>query len=120
MKWYIAHIIMYEETINIEEKSILVQENLHLIKASTIEKAWEKAEKIGKEGEIIDYENPLVGDDGSLGFLKYGGVRKLINCLPDDERPKDQTEVSYNEYEVNKKDLQKLIDGKEVKIRYLE
>lgn len=121
MLWYIAHIIMYIEPLNIEENSIVVDENFHLIKAPTIEKAWEKAEKIGKEGELLDTQNPLLRDDNVPVVQKFGGVRKIVSCLPDDERPKDQTEVTYSTYEVkNKKDLEKLINNKSVTIKYLE
>lgn len=95
--WYIAHVIMYMEFLENSETYIPVHEDMYLIEATNSNEAWDKANEIGLSSEILDRDDPVFFG-GKPVLIRYGGVRKLIECLPNDEQPIDQTEVTYNKY----------------------
>ncbi len=92
-----------------------VWENIVLIEADTPEQAFEKAQSYGRSEE---------GDDsGSLTWKKqpatwiFAGVRKLIECESDAERPGDGTELTYIEMQLDSREaVRKLATGKPVHV----
>jgi hypothetical protein len=113
MTWYSAHIIMYVDLKHVIQKSYPVWENIVLIRAETVDEAFEKAERYGRSEEG--------DDDGSFCWGKqparwvFAGVRKLTECQGFSNRPDDGTEVSYNELELDSREaVEKLAAGKPV------
>lgn len=112
-KWYSAHIVMYVEIKEGEQKAFPVWENIVLIEGGSEEEAFRKAEKKGQAGE---------GDDGGTfrwagrkATWVFGGVRKLTLCENVHEKPGDGTEVTYIELRVRSKGaLNKLIRSEKV------
>jgi hypothetical protein len=117
--WYAAHIIMFAEFKDGVQDKYPVMENVVLIHAKTEEEAFAKAEAIGKEDE---------GDsDGTFKWeerparLVFGGIRKLIECVDEEQQPADGTEVTYSFIEVaNKESLDKIVRGDPVQVLYEE
>src|SRR6267154_5236373 len=93
--WYAAHIVMYVEFKEAEQKAFPVWENIVLLSADSEDEAFAKAESKGRES---------AGDDGGTfrwagkpASWVFGGIRKLTLCENPEERPGDGTEVSYIE-----------------------
>jgi hypothetical protein len=116
-RWYAAHVIMAVELKDTVQESFPVWENIILIEAASEEEAFEKAERYGRNEE---------GDDG--GSFRWGkkparwvfaGVRKLTECLSMTDRPGDETELTYNELELDSMQAVKaLAAGKRVRVSY--
>jgi hypothetical protein len=117
MKWYVAHVIMYVKFKDGKQDRYPIWENLHLIKAPTPEKAWEKADKCGHEAEG-DSDDSFRWDNRPATWV-YAGTRKLIECT--DHPPVSGTEVTYSVLRVEtSRDLKKLVKGSSVAVTYLE
>lgn len=128
--WYAAHIIMYIKYKNTErQNNYPVYENICLIQAESVDVAYEKANKIGESYEG-DSEGTLTWGKEPVEWV-LGGVRKLIKCQnsaeqliaepSSDNKPIDGSEITYSEFIVDtKEELDKLINGKDVKLLYAE
>jgi hypothetical protein len=96
-----------------EQKRFPVFENIFLVRAGSWHEASAKAAKLGRQEE---------GDaDGSLRLwgkpaeCRFVGVRQVVEC---DERPRDGTEVSYNDLEfASLRDVKRFADGRAVSMR---
>lgn len=119
MPWYIAHIIMYFEWKIQTQPEYLVQENLYLVEATSSREATTKAEILGRMDESPEDDGLFIGDQPAR--LRLAGVRKVVECLPPDERPTHGTEVSYTELTVDSlATVQALAAGKDVTVTYAE
>lgn len=112
--WYIAHVLCLQEyTDPPYEWSIM--ENLIMINAKSSNDAYQKALLLGEEENVEQVES--VTFEGRAFDIKFIGVRKVVSCLPKDERPSSGTEVSYQEYTLKSKDdISKLLNGDSVEI----
>jgi hypothetical protein len=109
-KWYAAHVVIAHCLKKRQQGRILVWENIVLIRARSIREAPAKAEKFGRENEGDDDGSLRVG--GRPAERRLVGVRKLVECLPPDERPRDGTEVSYNHLEFpSMNEVERFADG---------
>lgn len=124
MTWYVASIIMSVKTKQAEQREIPVYENFVLIEGRSQEEALQKAIRIGKKDEEYNSDMTL---DNQPAKMSFEGIRKLINISNpepldlDNDRPDTGTELSYSQYLVRSKNqLKKLVDGKQVTIRYVE
>src|SRR5437868_5310554 len=114
--WFAAHLILYVRLKEHAQKTIPVWENIVLVRATSEEEAFEKAEQRGRADE---------GDDGGSFRWKgkpaewvFAGVRKLTLCESPEERPGDGTEVSYTELLVSsEQEVKKLVAGQSVDVR---
>ena len=114
MKWYIAHVIMYVKFKHGKQGHYPIWENLHLIKASSPEKAWEWAEKCGREAEGDDSGSFRWGDRPATWV--YAGTRKVIECGDAGHAPVSGTEVTFSELRVESlAALKRLISGEPVR-----
>lgn len=117
--WYAAHIIMFAEFKDGVQDKYPVMENIVLIHAKTVDEAFAKAEKIGKEEEG-DCDGTFKWEERPVRFV-FGGVRKLIECVDKEQQPTDGTEVTYSFLEVaDKESLDKLINDDPVQVLYEE
>jgi hypothetical protein len=80
-----------------EQKRFPVYENIFLVAAASPDEAFAKAEKLGRAEEGDDVGSLRVA--GRLSIRRCAGVRKIVECLLPDERPRDETELTYNELE---------------------
>src|SRR4051794_24394185 len=115
IKWFAAHVLMYVQFKKEVQSVIPCWENIYLIKASSEEEAFAKAEKLGlsKEGD----EGGSFTWDGKEATWVFGGVRKLTCCENPDEAPTDGTEVTYLEYLVpSRKTIDALMNSKDAKV----
>lgn len=128
--WFAAHVVMYIRYKNTETQSDYpVYENIYLIEAETIDIAYEKANKIGKKHEGDSAGTFMWGEEPAQWV--FGGIRKLIECQNSPEqliaepsgnnKPLDGSEITYSQFIVeNRKELEKLINGQDVKLLYTE
>jgi hypothetical protein len=98
-KWYAASIIILVKFKDGNQDKYPVWENIKLIKASLVEQALKKAERMGCEDEG--------DDDGTFRWGKrkaewvFAGIRKLISVSelnPLQKKPGDGTEVTYSQF----------------------
>jgi hypothetical protein len=126
MTWYAAHMIQYFKKKQGVQKSYLVWENVVLIEATTPTEAWQIARQIGEE-EYGDDGDESLKIDGEPAVSVFGGIRKLIECMPtvvseldwnEDFKPGHLTEITYSGYEVDIEELPKLINGEMAVVTY--
>ena len=114
MAWYAAHIVLYFRHKKRRQKRFVVWENIVLINAKSEEEAFAKAEERGRQDAGADDSLRLNDEPAELIFA---GVRKLVLCPDEDRRPKDGTEVSYIEMEVQSEEaIHKLVAGEPVSV----
>ncbi len=121
MPYYATHIIMYIKFKDREQDIFPIYEDVILVEADDVEKAEEIAIKHGKDSEG-DSNNSLKWEGYPSTFI-FGGIRKIIECNFDQnlESLKEGIEVTYSQMELkSKENLDKLINGEEVNIKYLE
>jgi len=119
MAWFAAHVIMYVAFKDGRQDTYPVWENVILIEADTLDAARAKAETVGREG---------AGDDeGSFRWAErpaswvFGGIRKVIKCDSDPQRPGDGAEVTYSEIVVDTLDeVRDLASGRRVPLKEYE
>nr|WP_319396429.1 DUF4288 domain-containing protein [uncultured Desulfobacter sp.] len=128
--WFAAHVIMYIKYKDTKKQSDYpVYENVCLIEAETVDIAYERAHKIGKQYEGDSTGTFTWGNEPAEWV--FGGIRKLIECqnsseqlIADpngDNKPLDGSEITYSQFIVdNKKMLEKLINGESVNLLYSE
>ena len=118
MNWYVAHIIMYVKFKDEIQDSYPIWENMILISADSDEEAMKKATNRAKEDEG-DCKGSFKWNEREASWC-FGGIRKLISCEDFNEKPTSGTELSYNEMIIEKKeDFEKLLNGDEVLIKYI-
>jgi hypothetical protein len=119
MAWFAAHLICYFKYREGKQDVFPVWENVYLVEAEDSDSAWEKAEKLAEEMET-DSETLELNDKPAQ--YVYAGIRKLISVFHWEEGIlKHGDEITYSEFNVfDEKDIQKLVDGEEVKIEYIE
>ena len=118
MIWYAAHLVLYVKFKEHPQDHVPFWENIVLIQADTEDEAFAKAEERGRADE---------GDcsgtfrwDGKPATWVFAGVRQLIRCEDEGERPGDGTEVTYNEMEVDSvEELKRFVEGETASVRYL-
>lgn len=114
MTWYTAHLVTWFRFKEGPQQYFPVQENLVLIEAASPDEARAKALAKGREYEG-DSDGSLRCDDRPA-TLVFGGIRRLIECDDSDQRPRDCTEVSYQDFVLETHaDLQRMIAGEEVR-----
>lgn len=86
-RWYIADLVL-EHTIEGDARNV-VHVNVHLIEADSPERAYEKANALGRQSERV-YTNT----DGKEVRVVFGGVRDL-NVIHDELQ--DGAELTYEE-----------------------
>jgi hypothetical protein len=123
MTWYAASVIFVFKLRTGRQKRFPVWEDVHLIEADTDADAWRKAEELGKAKVEIDDETLTVGDRPAK--MKFCGVRKVVtidNPFPgpvDRVPPVHGTELTYSEFSLgSEKDIEKLVEGRPVSVRY--
>jgi len=100
------------------QKRFLVWENIVLIKASSAEEAYDKAEQRGREEEAIDDDTQTIGGHPSRHV--FAGVRKVTLCQDEHTRPTHGTEVTYNEMLIRSETaIKQFVDGKAVAVEVL-
>ena len=116
MSWYAAHLILYVKVKDRPQARCAVHENVVLIRASSEEEAFAKAEQRGREDAGDDDGSFRWG--GEPATWVFAGVRKLTACVDGDKRPGDGTEVTYTEMEVESEQaVSKLVDGQPVSVK---
>lgn len=119
MSWYAAHNIMYVRFKDKRQDKYPIWENIILIEAESEEQAIKKATKIGREAEG-DSSDTFYWEDRPAIWV-FAGVRKLIECQSNSERPNDGTEITYSEMLLDcEESLSKLVSGQTVTILYKE
>ncbi len=116
MSWFAAHVLLYVKLKTRPQHRFPLWENIILLQAESEEEAFAKAERQGREEE---------GDeDGSFRWggqpaeWVFAGVRKLTLCQDSEKRPRDGTEVSFNEMEVSSEEaIGKLLAGQPVSVK---
>jgi hypothetical protein len=117
MKWYVAHVIMYVKFKDGKQDHYPKWENFHLIRASSPDKAWNKADECGHEAEG-DSNNSFRWDNRPATWV-YAGTRKLIECI--DNPLISGAEVAYSELRLESaRDLKKLLKGSRVNVTYVK
>lgn len=116
MSWFAAHIILRVELRRQPQSRFPLWENIVLLQADTEEEAWAKAEQRGREDEGDEDGGFRWG--GQPARWVFAGVRKLTLCQDGDKRPRDGTEVSFNELEVSSEEaIAKLLAGQPVSVK---
>lgn len=123
MTWYTANIVMAIKIIDQLDGELTVYENMVLFEASSMDEAFEKAQKYGAE-QILD-ESMTMNDLPAR--MSYAGIRKLVaisNPFPldlDSDAPTTGTEVTYSCFALSDKAaLDKFIAGDKVEVTYVE
>jgi hypothetical protein len=118
MPWYCAHIVMYEQQRRPHRKNQcywLAWENVVLIKARNRASAHTKAEAIGRASEIRD--DPHQTYMGKLSDQVFGGIRAIVD--PECQELAHGVELTYLSFVMkSRRDLRKLIAGKDVRLTY--
>jgi hypothetical protein len=117
MTWYAAHLVLYVKYKEQPQDHFPFWENIVLIQADTEDEAFAKAEERGR-AEEGDSDGTFRWD-GKPATWVFAGVRQLIRCEDDTERPGDGTEVTYNEMEVDSlEELKHFVEGETATVRY--
>src|SRR5438128_1855048 len=119
MIWYAAHIIMYVQFKDGDQKTYPFWENIVLLGAESTEEAVHKAELLGKQREG-DHSGSFTWEMRPATWV-FGGIRKINKCDDSEERPKDGTEITYSVMEAPSQDaLKQIINGESASIVYAE
>lgn len=93
--WYVAEIIEKREAVNRKKdndmRRVVTWGNFHLIKAESPKQAYEKAVKIGKEGEL-----KFINSDKVEMEYTFVGIADLIPIY--DENIEDGCEIMWTDY----------------------
>jgi hypothetical protein len=95
MTWYAAHIVMVVRFKSAAQRRFPVWENIVIVKAANAAEALDKAEAIGRADEGDDDES--FRWEGKSATWEFAGVRKVVACAMERDRPGDADEVTYNE-----------------------
>jgi len=78
--WYCAHAIFYFKYEG--QQSCRLHENVYLIQSRTAESAWQRAESLAWEQEVVGEDGHLEVD-GNKATYHFAGIRKLIEAQVD-------------------------------------
>lgn len=125
MTWFVASTIIEIKLLAAQaNQQIIVYENQYLVSALSAKDGRAKAREIALEACVDDPSFTLNGQPARMSFV---GVRKIVaisNPLDrdlDQEPPGHGTELSYSEYLLkNRSDLELLVQGEQVDLRYVE
>jgi hypothetical protein len=117
MQWFAAHAIFYFRFKDGVQDSYHVWENIYLVEAGTFDEAQEKARAIALTHGGDD--NGTLHFSGRPAELVFKGVRKVVTCVDESERPTDRTELTYSDFEVGDlKALEALANDRTVMVEY--
>ncbi len=120
MSWYTAHVIQYYEFKQRPQEYYPFYENVILIQADSDEQAWTLAEHYVQERSEGDAYGTLVWD-GIPAIRRYAGVRKVISLPNPKGEPQHGVELTYSLFHAESwEDLQKLVAGEAVRVKYIE
>ncbi|QBH96366.1 DUF4288 domain-containing protein [Limnobaculum zhutongyuii] len=125
MTWYVASTIMSVRKRKEKQKNIPVYENFLLIEGESEEYAIKKAQEIAEREANISSDGLFLDDKAA--YMVFEGIRKLITISnpvsidSDSMPPINGTELTYSEYLVkNRTQMKNLVQGRPVKLRYVE
>jgi hypothetical protein len=119
MSWFAAHIIMSVKLKAKLQRRFPVWENIVLVEADSEERAFQRAERRGRLDEGDDDGTFTWG--GQPATWVFAGVRKLTACEDFDTQPKNGTEISFLEFELDSKEaVRRLAQGRQVQMRLRE
>ncbi|EOX8516929.1 DUF4288 domain-containing protein [Salmonella enterica] len=125
MTWYVASVIMSIRKKNGKQKNIPVYENFILIEGDTSEEAIKKVRAMAIEEAELSSDGLMLNDKPA--YMCFEGIRKLITISNptdinmDSLPPVSGTELTYSEYLVkNKNQMKNLVQGKAVKLKYID
>ena len=117
MTWYAAHLVLYVKYKEHPQNRVPFWENVVLIQADTEQEAFAKAERRGRADEG-DCDGSFRWDGKPAAWV-FAGVRQLLRCEDEKERPGDGTEITYNEMEVDSlEELRRFVEGKPAAVQY--
>jgi hypothetical protein len=115
MPWFAAHIIMYIAFKDGRQDTWPVWENVVLVNADTEDAARARAAGYAHEAEG-DCDATLLWAQRPASWV-FAGVRKLVKCDSDPERPGDGTEITYTEMALSTLDaVRDLAAGRRVSV----
>ncbi len=123
MAWYAAHVIISVKFREGPQGAIPVYENVFLVEGESDEQVRAKAEALGRADEVHDESRTWEGRPADMVFE---GIRKVIEIqsppsMMEKNIPIDGSEVTYSNFQVESEEaLQRLVNGEEVDIRYIE
>jgi hypothetical protein len=120
--WYSAHAIFYFKCEH--RDSILVHENVYLVRSSDEEDALAQAISIARQNEDLNEDGHLELNSKPAQYL-FAGIRKVVAVELNPDTAKDEIasglEVTYSELEVDTiEDVTRLADGEFVDVLYRE
>ncbi len=123
MTWFAAHSIVASRRVD-SQGVISVYENIFLVEAPDAASASSKAAEMARRE--VDSDDSLTIDEAPA-IRTFCGVRKVVavsNPYPldlDEDTPISGTELTYSKFEVSsEEDLQILVEGGELSLRYVE
>jgi Domain of unknown function (DUF4288) len=120
--WYSAHAIFYFKCE--QQDSILVHENVYLVRSGNEEDALDQAISIARRSEDLNEDNHLELNGEPVQYL-FAGIRKVVAVELNPDTAKDEIasglEVTYSELEVDTiEDVTRLAGGEFVDVLYRE
>ncbi len=113
--WYVASAILYLKYKEGSQDDFEVLKKNFLIEAQSQDEAWVKAEKRALECEGDD--NGILTYNGRPARRVYVGLREVLFCDDEEQRPTDSTELTFSEFTVeSEKELEKLSNGETVTV----
>jgi hypothetical protein len=122
MNWYAASVVILFEYEDGDQNDFPVWENIYLIEAADDQTAMDKAVQYGKKDEGNDNGSLMV--NGRKARRVFKGIRKLVsvvNLNANDDVPSDGAEITFSDFLLkSESDLNSLVDGDYVDLRYVE
>ena len=117
LSWYAAHIVMRIRYRDPNPGPLYVMENVVLVEAANAQAAKGVAEAHGRQD--ANQDDLSFRCDNRPAFWEYAGVRLVVSCDDDEERPGAGSEVTYLEYRVESDAaLQDLLSGKSTTVEF--
>ena len=121
MAWFAAHAIFYFKLKSGQQGRYTIWENVYLIEGTDADGALTSATAWAKEYEGDSDGSLTIADQPAT--LVFAGIRKLITVSHWDEEGvvHSKDEISYSEFIVSDEAAtQRLVNGEEVEITYVE
>jgi hypothetical protein len=123
MSWYVASAILVFRFKEGKQDVWPVWENVYLVLAESPEVAEEKAAALARRAAGDDDGSLTCG--GRAATREFRGIRKVMTIASPPNtpvgEPVDGAEVTYSELELgSERELQKLVDGKAVLVKFVE
>lgn len=123
-QWVVISAIISMRVKHGKQRNIPVYENFYLMELFSGEDINIKAEEFVRSQLVEDSSLTL---NGRPTYFSFEGIRKIIsvsNPITEeivDSRPVHGTELTYSEYVLrNETQIKKLVNGEEVKLRYID